>query len=151
MELTLQIAVQLFSCATPFYYAAFCLSSSKRQRVGEGGAYVKPVNEWTVEDILREEVPISTHLSVLQAPKKSLAHILDLYHKASGETRSKKDGRDSKSSSSSSSKHDKSKPITLANTSMNGTNFGIPIIVVPAAVSAVINMYNVTQLLENGV
>lgn len=28
---------------------------------------------------------------------------------------------------------------------------GIPIIVVPAALSAVINMYNVKQLLENGV
>lgn len=80
--------------------------SAKRQRLGDGSINLKPVSDWTVDDIIAEECPLQTHLTVLQAPRKNLTNILDLYHKAtaqasSSEAKAKAEaGRDSKSKSS---------------------------------------------------
>jgi hypothetical protein len=184
--------------------------SSKRQRIaGDDEPAVKPVAEWQVPDILREEVVLSTHMSVLQVPKKvcqsctrllfwmismhqllisflvfsvpcqNFSGLLDAYHKAQGDVKSKTEKRDIEHKVKMAEKikapvlNTKDPNYGQRYTSINAVlasdvliallshrsqpfsalslPSGIPIIVVPSAVSAVINMYNVKQLLEHGV
>ncbi len=75
-----------------------------------------------------------------------------MYHKAAGDSKSKTAQREHAAkekalSSSSSAASSRSAPLLHP----RDPNYGVPIIVVPSAVSAVINMYNAKQLLENGV
>lgn len=94
----------------------------------------KPVDTWTVEDVLAEERPLATRITVLQNPKKDFSAAIQKFNDAVAATEqaAKEKAHDKSSQSSSSSSN-------------------IPIIVVPAALSSVITMYNVKEFLEHGV
>jgi len=137
--------------------------AGKRQRLSEEGAALrKPVSQWTVDDVLCEEQLLSTHLSVLQVPKKSFTPLLELYHKALGADKGKsKEGREGRERDSKSSRSDKdarrssgaasAAAAPAPSSGPRDPNAGVPLIIVPSAVSSVVNMYNVKQLLENGI
>jgi len=112
---------------------------------------VKPVSEWSGEDIMREEVPLASHLSILKGGKKNLSSFIDIYQKAMRESSSSSSHHHAPSShrSQTNVKLEKSRPGApiLAH---RDPKHAIPIIVVPAAVSAVINMYNAKQFFDNG-
>lgn len=135
-------------------------SGGKRARLADGAPQLKPVSEWSVADVAAEEQPLYSHLSVLHLPRKTLTGVLELYHKTMDAAR-KSESRDGAASSSSSSRaaassggkrEVKAEPsrALAAPGAPAAPNAGIPILVVPAALSSLINMFNVKQLLENG-